>query len=60
MENNDTINGIEMIRYSYRLGEDCFIACDKTTMMWYVCMDEDIVFEHENLQDIFEYFNIVR
>lgn len=59
MDDNNEINGIALVQYTFMINNYCTIAKDKIKNTWYVLLDDDIVFEHENLQDIFEYRNIV-
>lgn len=59
MPNNQVLDGMDVVQYVFEMSTTCTIAYNKEKTLWYLIMEEDIVFESENLKDIFEYRNIV-
>lgn len=57
MEYNKTLDGMEVVHFVFEMRTDCTLAYRENT--WYLLMEGDIVFEHDNLQDVLEYRNIV-
>lgn len=57
MPYNQTLDGMEVVHFIFEMQLGCTLAYRENT--WYLLMEEDIVFEHENLQDVLEYRNIV-
>lgn len=56
---NSILNGMDIVHYVFEMSTKCTIAYNKEKTTWYLLMDGDIVFESDNLKDIFEYRNIV-
>ena len=59
MPTNQVIDGMDVVHYVLEMNTDCTIAYNKEKTIWYLLMEDDVVFESENLIDIFEYRNIV-
>lgn len=57
MPYNQTLDGMEVVHFVFEMQLGCTLAYRENT--WYLLMEGDIVFEHNNLQDVLEYRNIV-
>lgn len=59
MPYNHVLDGMDVVHYVFEMNTACTIAYSKEKTTWYLLMEGDIVFESDNLKDIFEYRNIV-
>lgn len=59
MPSNQVLDGIEVVHYIFEMNTTCTIAYNKEKTMWYLLIEEDIVFSSDNLKDILDYRNIV-